>query len=147
MMDPRAFITMVGGSILGAPVVGRWAITVADAGTREVRVPAGSYPSAASDFHAIWVGEVRQAMSPAAIHFGTPNGRSREGDILKVGFPERVPDVGRHVGRHAHVRRHVRTDLREPGVPVRGHRRCHGMRDGEACHDKPVAPRQRSTAL
>jgi len=38
---------------------------------------AGRYPSVASDFHAICVGEVRQAMSPVPIHFGTPNGRSR----------------------------------------------------------------------
>jgi hypothetical protein len=28
------------------------------------------YPSAPKDFHAIWVGEVRQAMSPVPIHFG-----------------------------------------------------------------------------
>src|SRR5437667_1950305 len=37
------------------------------------------YPSAASDFHAICVVDVRHAMSPVPIHFGTPNGRSRGG--------------------------------------------------------------------
>jgi len=56
------------------------------------------YPSAASAFHAICVGEVRHAMSPVPIHFGTPNGKSRGGG-LQIRLLECISDVWRQIRR------------------------------------------------
>src|SRR5947209_7667620 len=75
------------------------------------------YPSAASDVHAICVGEVRHAISPVPIHFGTPKGRSRGGIFSRSAFLNVFPEYGVESTRY--FWRHMRPDLRQPYIPVR----------------------------
>jgi hypothetical protein len=86
-------------------------IVRAHAGARHWQAPQlahrqmSSYPSAASDFHAISVGDVRHAMSPVPIHLGTPNGRSRGGMFSRSAFLKVLPVYGvpqkRRTPRHS----------------------------------------------